>query len=68
MEAAFTFFNETSAQLAESYRALESKVHQLSNELDQSEADRAAESQKKSALEQRMRALLDFLPGGRCRA
>lgn len=64
LEAAFTFFNETSDQLAQSYKALESKVHQLSEELDQSEVERVAETQKSSALEQRMRALLDFLPGG----
>lgn len=64
LEAAFAFFNETSDQLAKSYNALESKVHKLSKELDQSEVERVAESRKNSALEQRMQALLDFLPGG----
>jgi len=64
LEAAFAFFNETSEQLATSYRALESKVQQLSQELDTSEAKRFEENKKNSALEQRMRALLDFLPGG----
>lgn len=64
LEAAFAFFNETSSQLADSYRALESKVHDLSEELDQSEAGRVAETRKNSALELRMQALLDFLPGG----
>lgn len=64
LEAAFAFFNETSAQLAQSYKALESKVHRLSEELDQSEAERVAETRKNSALETRMQALLDFLPGG----
>ena len=64
LEAAFAFFSETSTQLAQSYKALESKVQQLSQELDSSEAKRFEENKKNTALEQRMRALLDFLPGG----
>lgn len=64
LEAAFAFFNETSAQLANSYKALESKVQQLSLELDTSEAKRFEENKRNTALEQRMQALLDFLPGG----
>ncbi len=64
LEAAFAYFNETSTQLSNSYKALESKVQQLSSELDTSEAKRFEENKKNTALETRMRALLDFLPGG----
>jgi len=64
LQAAFQYFSETSEQLASSYRALEKKVHQLSDELDQSEAQRLEENKSKSLLESRMQALLDFLPGG----
>lgn len=62
--AAFQYFSETSEQLASSYRALEKKVHQLSDELDHSESQRREETKSKSLIESRMKALLDFLPGG----
>ncbi len=64
LEAAFSFFNETSEQLTRSYHALESKVQELNLELHQVEAERVAENKKNVELEQRMQALLDFLPGG----
>ncbi len=64
LEAAFAFFNETSEQLARSYRALEARVQELSAELDRTQAARDVENQKNHALESRMQALLDFLPGG----
>ncbi|WP_239923496.1 sensor histidine kinase [Agaribacterium haliotis] len=64
LEAAFNFFNETSAQLENSYRALETKVQNLSKELDQSEQQLEREHKRHSLLEERMQALLHFLPGG----
>ena len=64
LEAAFAYFNETSAQLARSYHALEARVHKLNVELDLEAAAKAAEHREKIALEQRLQALLDFLPGG----
>lgn len=64
LEAAFAYFNETSAFLAESYAALEKKVQQLTGELDQVSAARAEEAKEKNALENKLSALLDFLPGG----
>lgn len=64
LEAAFSYFNETSKQLEHSYRSLEGKFHALSQELGSVEAQREAEFKKNTELEQRMNALLDFLPGG----
>lgn len=64
LAAAFAFFNETSTQLASSYRMLEARVSQLTAELDQVSAERAEEHQEKQQLAGRMQALLDFLPGG----
>ncbi len=64
LAAAFEFFNETSQQLATSYRVLEKKVGQLTLELDQVSAEKDDEHHKKQQLAQRMAVLLDVLPGG----
>lgn len=64
LDAAFRFFNETSQQLQHSYRVLERRVHQLRDELHHSEVGRLEQDRKNTELEQRVRALLDFLPGG----
>lgn len=64
LEAAFAFFNETSAQLTSSYRMLEGRVKQLSDELDKVSSEKEEVHQKKDQLASRMQALLDFLPGG----
>ena len=64
LEAAFQYFNETSEQLADSYSFLEHKVKQLSSQLHQVSAEKDAEHHEKHQLETRMKALLDFLPGG----
>lgn len=64
LEAAFKYFNETSSFLAESYAALEQKVKGLSQELDNVSAAKEAEYKEKNALENKLNALLDFLPGG----
>ena len=61
---AFQFFNETSAQLEESYRGLEQRIKQLSDELDTARTERKDVETKNDALESQMRALLNFLPGG----
>ena len=64
LAAAFAFFNETSEQLSRSYRMLEDKVKQLTEELERVSAEREDEHLKKQQLANRMQALLDFLPGG----
>ena len=64
VQTAFAFFNETSDQLARSYKLLEDKVHQLNIDFHAVDAERAVESKRNTELEQRMKALLDFLPGG----
>lgn len=64
LEAAFDFFNETSAQLSSSYSMLEKKVKTLTSELNTVAAEKDAEHTEKHKIETRMKALLDFLPGG----
>lgn len=64
LEAAFAFFNETSEQLTSSYRMLEGRVKQLSDELDKVSSEKEEVHQKKDQLASRMQALMDFLPGG----
>lgn len=64
LKAAFQYFNETSEQLSDSYSFLEHKVKQLSSRLHQVSAEKDAEHHEKNQLETRMKALLDFLPGG----
>lgn len=61
---AFTFFNETSQQLARSYQLLENRVARLTCELDEVSAQKEQEHQKSEQLALRMQALLNFLPGG----
>lgn len=64
LAAAFTFFNETSEQLRNSYQLLEDKVVLLTQELEDVSAQKEEEHLKKEQLATRMQALLDFLPGG----
>lgn len=64
LEAAFAFFNETSAQLTNSYQFLEKKIGELTRELDQVSAEKEEQFQAKEQIATRMQALLDFLPGG----
>lgn len=64
LEAAYSFFHETSAQLADSYRMLEQRVQQLSRELEEATQEKAKAKKQTGQLNSRMQALLDFLPGG----
>ncbi len=64
LEAAFSFFNETSKQLEDSYHHLETKVQHLTRELSKAEQEKHFEFEAKNEIAGRMQALLDFLPGG----
>lgn len=64
MAAAHEFFDQTARQLGSSYQFLEGKVAQLTRELDTVSAEKAQELETKKRLANRMRTLLDFLPGG----
>ncbi|MBX2857221.1 MAG: GHKL domain-containing protein [Cellvibrionaceae bacterium] len=58
------YFSETSAQLQHTYKTLENKISELTQDLDRVSAEKDAENQKKEVLAARMQALLNFLPGG----
>ncbi len=64
LQQAFSFFNETSSQLAESYRHLEGRVAQLSEELQHTKKEKSQVQQQHQKINDRMQALLEFLPGG----
>jgi len=64
LAAAFAFFNETSTQLENSYRLLEDRVGQLTQELDQVSAEKKAEQSEKQQIASQMQVLLSVLPGG----
>lgn len=64
LEAAFEYFNDTSSMLAQSYKVLEERVKQLTQELDDVNAQKQQAHKKEEQLAERMQALLDFLPGG----
>lgn len=64
LQAAYEFFNSTSRQLSGTYQLLQSRVSQLSRDLDAVSAQKERELEEKNQLAARMQALLDFLPGG----
>ncbi|MBK6584100.1 MAG: PAS domain-containing protein [Pseudomonadales bacterium] len=64
LQAAFAQFNRVSGELTDSYRLLEQRVEQLSTELDQVDRARLRELEERERLSQRLRSLLDLLPGG----
>lgn len=64
LAAARQFFSETSQQLQKSYQFLQGKVAQLSQELDEVSAQKDMELETNNRLANRMRTLLDVLPGG----
>lgn len=64
LAAAYEFFSDTSRQLNTTYKLLQTKVEQLTRELDTVSAQKDQELEKKNQLASRMQALLDFLPGG----
>ncbi|AFU97681.1 two-component sensor [Simiduia agarivorans SA1 = DSM 21679] len=64
LRSAFEQFNAMSAQLAESYNALQDRVNQLNNELTTVSEQRLKELAQKEILANRMETLLNLLPGG----
>ncbi len=64
LAAAFEMFNQMSSSLGESYRGLENRVFELSEELAQVRSERTKELAEKEKLANRLSALLSVLPGG----
>ncbi|BFM11734.1 ATP-binding protein [Simiduia litorea] len=64
LKSAFELFNEMSAQLANSYDALQSRVLELNQELSTVSAQRLQELAQKEKLANRLETLLNVLPGG----
>ncbi len=63
LQTAFEIFNQHSAQLEDSYRALEARVERLTSELKQAKSERLKELVRTERLSQRLALLLDALPG-----
>ena len=61
---AFAAFGRLSATLETSYRDLEAKVASLHAELELARAERVRQAQEKQLLAERLRNLLELLPGG----
>ena len=64
LQATFELFNRMSDDLSESYRALESRVSSLTDELDRVNLQRAQEARSKEQVTAKLSNLLDLLPGG----
>lgn len=64
LRSAFEQFNAMSAQLAQSYNALQDRVNQLNNELTTVSDQRLQELAQKEMLANRLETLLNLLPGG----
>ncbi len=64
LEAAFSLFNEASAQLATAYQELQARVEGLAGELAVANGELKRQFLEKEALSQRLELLLDALPGG----
>jgi len=64
LENAFNTFNNLSAQLAQSYQALEQRVEKLTAELNQVRSERIKQLSEKECLASRISQLLELLPGG----
>jgi two-component system sensor histidine kinase FlrB len=64
LENAFQQFNQLSEQLMDSYRLLEDRVAHLNTELANAHSDRLRQLAEKERLANRLRNLLDALPGG----
>jgi len=64
LATAFAYFNDTSEQLIRSYRELEGRVQQLTDELAQVSAEKAEADDQQAETATRMQALLDVLPAG----
>jgi len=64
LEAAFSLFNEASAQLATAYQDLQGRVEGLAGELAVANGELKRQYLEKQALSQRLGLLLAALPGG----
>jgi two-component system sensor histidine kinase FlrB len=64
LEDAFQLFTQMSSQLEASYRVLENRVAQLSEELAAARSERLRQLAEKERLAHRLERLLDLLPGG----
>jgi len=64
LEQAFGTFNQMSGQLEDSYRALERRVSDLTQELEASNKEREHQTQQAEKLAKRLELLLDTLPAG----
>lgn len=64
LRQAFDQFNDMSRQLSDSYSLLESRVAQLTGELDDVSQQRLLELAEKERLADRLESLLNLLPGG----
>ena len=64
LASAFELFNELSAQLADTYKAMEERVGQLDSELHQVAEQRLRELQEKERFAGRLQSLLALLPAG----
>lgn len=64
LEDAFELFTQMSSQLEASYRVLENRVAQLSEELAAARSERLRQLAEKERLANRLERLLDLLPGG----
>lgn len=64
LEAAFSLFNQASTQLASAYDELQRRVDRLAAELAVANGELKRQYLEKEALSERLRLLLDALPGG----
>ncbi|HET8799748.1 MAG TPA: ATP-binding protein [Marinobacter sp.] len=64
VDSALELFNRMSRQITDSYRTLESRVNQLSGQLDQESQQRQQELEHKEQLADRLSTLLNALPAG----
>lgn len=64
LEAAFALFSEASSQLATAYTELQGRVERLAQELAVANGELRRQFLEKEALSERLRLLLDALPGG----
>lgn len=64
LEAAFALFSEASSQLASAYTELQGRVDRLAQELAVANGELRRQYLEKEALSERLRLLLDALPGG----
>lgn len=64
LELAFQAFNELSTELTQTYHALETRVRDLTAELEAANAQRLQELAEKERIAHRLSKLLQLLPGG----